>query len=274
MIKFNESYLINDGQESIVFTEGKSNSISGKYNSGTLTGNFEHNLLKAAYHNHKTNTAGLIEIEFNGNGFIGKWKQGLEPGPMKGKWVGILQISSQEIAGSINNSTQEFINYIKSDYTMSSAYEGLIESTTDFVEDFSIEFDKEFFGELKNELDVVVFRVDNSEYSIDERDGSESYSFFYDFKNNCIYKQDPNESDEYYCFLKSWHASIPIDYKENKKFLGCYSISDLNQKWTVSFHGDFESYHGELDNTILKKMQENINSQSFYDFLKEVLECM
>ena len=91
MIKFNETYSINDGQDSIVFTEGKANSISGKYNSGTLTGNLDGNLLKATYHNQKNNSAGLIEFEFNENGFIAKWKQGLEEGPMRGKWNGKLQ---------------------------------------------------------------------------------------------------------------------------------------------------------------------------------------
>ncbi len=93
MIKLNESYSINDGQDSIVFTEGKSNSISGKYNSGTLTGNLVGNLLKAIYHNQKNNSAGLIEFEFNENGFSAKWKQGLEEGPMRGKWNGILTSS-------------------------------------------------------------------------------------------------------------------------------------------------------------------------------------
>lgn len=275
MIKFNETYTVNNGQESIVFKEGKGNTISGEYNDGTLTGKLEGDVLKATFHNKKTNGAGLIEFEFNENGFNGKWKQGLEPGPMKGKWKGVLQNSSQETISSFNNSTQEFINYIKSDYNLSSAYEGAIESTTDFVEDFSIEFDDDtFFEDLKNELDVVLFRVDNSEYSIDERDGSDSYSIFYDFKNNCIYKQNPNEDDEYYCFLKSWHASIPNNYKENKKFLGCYSMSDLNQKWTVSFHGDYESLHGDLDDEILNKIKANINSTSFYSFLSEVLDCM
>jgi hypothetical protein len=275
MIKYNEIYLINDGQESIVFNESKVNTISGKYNSGTLTGSLVGNILKATYHNHKINGVGLIEIEFNENDFNGKWKQGLEPGPMKGKWKGVLQNSSQDTISSFNNSTQEFVNYIKSDFSLSSAYEGVIESTNDFVEDFSIEFEDDiFFGDLNNELDVVVFRVDNSEYSIDERDGNDSYTMFYDFKNNCIYKQDPNEDDEYYCFLKSWHASIPNNYKENKKFLGCYSMSDLNQKWTVSFQGDYESVRGDLDDKILNKIKSKINSSSFYSFLSEVLDCM
>lgn len=97
MIKFNQTYSINDDQESIVFTERKGNSISGKYNSGTLTGNLSGNILKATYHNQKNNSVGLIEFEFKENGFNAKWKQGLEEGPMRGKWNGILKVYREEI---------------------------------------------------------------------------------------------------------------------------------------------------------------------------------
>lgn len=106
MIKFNETYSINDGQDSIVFTEGKANTISGKYNSGTLTGNLDGNLLKATYHNQKNNSAGLIEFEFNENGFIAKWKQGLEEGPMRGKWQGKLISSNSDIKTESKNDAQ------------------------------------------------------------------------------------------------------------------------------------------------------------------------
>jgi hypothetical protein len=86
MIKFDEKYQINNGQESIIFSQGKEGSITGKYNSGTLTGKLEGNVLTGTYHNQKNNSAGLIEITFHENGFKAKWKQGLEPGPMRGKW--------------------------------------------------------------------------------------------------------------------------------------------------------------------------------------------
>jgi hypothetical protein len=274
MIKLNTTYTIDQGSNSIVFSEGNKGSIIGTHNEGTLAGFLEGNVLKGTFHNTKVNASGLIEIEFHENGFNAKWKNGMEPGPLKGKWDGRMFISNEQPSDSGTIATQEFIKYIQSDYSMSSAYEGKIEATTDFVEDYSLEFDSDFFGDLKNDLSVVIFRVDNSEYSIDEKDGSDSYSFFYDFKNNCIYKQDPNEDDEYYCFLKSWHASIPHNYHENKKFVGCYSLSDLNQEWSVSFHGDFESNDGKLNEKILNNIKKNINSQSFYAFLKEVLSCL
>jgi hypothetical protein len=88
MIQFNVTYLINDGQESIIFNEEKGNTVSGNYSEGVLKGTLEGNLLKATFQNRRANVFGLIEIMFSLNGFTAKWKQGLEPGPMKGKWSG------------------------------------------------------------------------------------------------------------------------------------------------------------------------------------------
>jgi hypothetical protein len=279
MIKLNEQYSINNGQGTIVFTQGNKGTVNALYtitgnkSEGKINGTLDGNVLKGTFH--VDAVAGLIEITFSQDGFDAKWKQGIEPGPMRGKWVGKLVSSKTEEKSSLfNPSTDKFIEYIKSDYSLNSAYENVIESTTDFVEDYSIEFEEDFFKDLKDELDVVVFSVDNSEYSIDERDGSDTYTIYYDFKNNCIYKQDPNEDDEYYCFLKTWHASIPINYKETKKFLGCYSMSDLNQKWSISFHGDFDGVRGEIDAATVTKIKEQINSSSFYNFVFEVIDCM
>jgi hypothetical protein len=90
MIQYNKAYSINNGQDSILFKEGKGNTVTGEYQGGTLTGAMEGNILKATYHNQKNNSVGLIEITFHENGFNAKWKQGLEPGPMRGKWKGFL----------------------------------------------------------------------------------------------------------------------------------------------------------------------------------------
>lgn len=280
MLIIGEAYSINNGQGSIVFTEGNKGTVNALYNitgnksEGKINGTLDGNVLKGTFH--VDAAAGLIEFTFAKDGFEAKWKQGIEPGPMRGKWSGNLNnpdaIESNEYL--FNPATDKFIEYIKSDYVLSSDYNGLIESTTDFVEDYSIEFEDDFFGDLKDILDVVVFRVDNSEYSIDERDGSDTYTIFYDFKNNCIYNQNPNEDDEYYAFLKSWHASIPSNYKEDKKFNGYYSMSDLNNNWTVKFHGNFESISGELDENSINKIKDCINSTSFYSFVEEVLDCM
>jgi hypothetical protein len=106
-IKFNEKYSINNGQESILFKEGKGNTVTGEYQGGSLTGTMEGNVLKATYHNQKNNSVGLIEITFHENGFNAKWKQGLEPGPMKGKWKGLMGVDEKP-----NNSAPESANIV------------------------------------------------------------------------------------------------------------------------------------------------------------------
>jgi len=89
MIKLNIAYTIDNG-DTVTFTEGKKGTINGSYTDSTLTGVFDGNVLKATFHNSKVNAVGLMEITFNETGFNGKWKKGIEPGPMKGKWLGEL----------------------------------------------------------------------------------------------------------------------------------------------------------------------------------------
>jgi hypothetical protein len=48
-------------------------------------------------------------------------------------------------------------------------------------------------------------------------------------------------------------------------------MSDLNNNWTVSFHGDFESVSGEINDTTLNKIKSSINSATFYAFLDTIL---
>ena len=88
MIKYNETYRINNGKETIVFRTGNDNIVTGEYNSGTITGTLVGNVLKGTYENKKNKDVGLINFEFHENGFDAQWKTGLEPGPMRGKWIG------------------------------------------------------------------------------------------------------------------------------------------------------------------------------------------
>lgn len=93
MIKLNTQYTIENG-DVVTFSEGRKGSIIGTYGDGTLTGIIEGNLLKATFHNTAVNAVGLMEIIFHENGFDAKWKSGLEPGPMRGKWEGKIDCSS------------------------------------------------------------------------------------------------------------------------------------------------------------------------------------
>lgn len=274
MIQFNTTYSIDYGANSVVFTEGKKGSVIGTHNEGTMTGFLEGNVFNGTFHNTKVNATGLIEVTFHESGFNAKWKQGIEPGPMRGKWVGKLEsmISNSEIC---DDSAADFIKYIKDNYEFNQSYGAVLAeiSIEDFVEKYSIEFSNDFFGNLKKDLGVVKIIIDNSEYSIEEQDGSDRFTIYYDFKNNCIYQQYPSNSDDYYKYLGTWHASISSFYKESEKFYGCYTICDLNNEWEIQFQGDYESHEGTICEEMIFKIKEQINSTSFYLLIKEVLEC-
>jgi hypothetical protein len=278
MIQFNEVYSLDQGKGDITFSEGKKGTINASYtlidkqSKGVINGTLEGQLLKGTWH--IDNTEGLIEITFHESGFEAKWKNGMEPGPMRGKWYGELLNNGTNNIDSQNNSTLEYIKYVKSNSYLSSAYEDVIDSTTDFVEDFSLEFDENFFGELHNKLEVVVFHFDNSEDSIEERNGSERFSVYYDFNNNCVYKQFPNEVNDYKCFLDTKHAAIPSFYEDSQEFFGDYEMSDLNEKWNIRFQGNFVSSNGNIDSNLLEKIKKNINGKSVYRFLNELIDSI
>ena len=106
MIKYNETYSINDGQGTIVFKDAGNNKVEATYEikgnkvPGNVSGKFEGSTLKAIY---QVNEAkGLMDFTFTENGFEAKWKKGLEEGPMKGKWTGSLK--------SVGNTNETTIN--------------------------------------------------------------------------------------------------------------------------------------------------------------------
>jgi Domain of unknown function (DUF4116) len=108
MIKLNEEYSINSGQGTIVFTEENKGTVNAAYEiqgnkgKGKINGTLENEILKATFH--VDAAAGLIEFTFTENGFDAKWKQGIEAGPMKGKWTGSLK-SQSDNNQSINEKT-------------------------------------------------------------------------------------------------------------------------------------------------------------------------
>jgi hypothetical protein len=111
MIKLNTPYKLENGDH-VVFTEGKKGTINGKHSEATLTGTLEGNVLKATFHNTKVNATGLMEITFLENGFDAKWKSGLEPGPMRGKWQGKLISSNSDIKTESKNDVQSSLENV------------------------------------------------------------------------------------------------------------------------------------------------------------------
>jgi hypothetical protein len=53
---------------------------------GTITGKLDENKLEATFHSTSMNRVGLIYFTFSDDGFDAKWKNGLEPGAMRGRW--------------------------------------------------------------------------------------------------------------------------------------------------------------------------------------------
>jgi hypothetical protein len=90
MIIFNKEYIFSRGNGKITFTEGKNEIVNANYkvfnDIGTITGKLIGHKLEATFHSSSMNRVGLIHFEFFDDGFDAKWKNGLEPGVMRGKW--------------------------------------------------------------------------------------------------------------------------------------------------------------------------------------------
>jgi hypothetical protein len=176
MIKLNEEYSINSGQGTIVFTEGNKGTVNAEYEiqgnkgKGKINGTLENNILSGTFH--VDSAAGLIEFTFTENGFDAKWKQGIEPGPMKGKWTGSLK-SQSESNQSINEKTSLSPEQLK-----------WFEEDTWELEDLPKEWceSKEFMlalvtqsgsslefasDKLKDDKEIVLQAIDNNPYAIE-----------------------------------------------------------------------------------------------------------
>jgi len=139
MIIYNKEYSINNGTGSIIFEDkGNQNvsavyTISGNKDKGDVIGMIDQNQFKGKFIVAKSE--GLMDILFTETGFEAKWKKGIEPGPMKGKWMGeILEDEkniekSKSIITSTSISTNEKVN--------SSVETGTLKTLIDQEKDFN-----------------------------------------------------------------------------------------------------------------------------------------
>ena len=122
MIKLNETYSINNGQGSIVFTEGNKETVNALYtikgnkSEGKINGKLDGNVLKGTFH--VDAAAGLIEFTFTEGGFEAKWKQGIEPGPMRGKWEGEIGLNIYQENTIIKVLSEEQKQYLEEGITL------------------------------------------------------------------------------------------------------------------------------------------------------------
>jgi uncharacterized protein (TIGR02145 family) len=96
MVKYNIFYEINGGAERIKFVQHEDNLIIGTYIAGKLQGKIIEDKFFGNFHNVKNNSEGIIEIIFFNDGFEARWKTGLDSGPLKGKWIGTLNLDQEE----------------------------------------------------------------------------------------------------------------------------------------------------------------------------------
>jgi hypothetical protein len=90
MIKYNTEYFINNGVGSIKFFQIDKDIVAGIYFRGTITAKWVDGTLKGRFYDAIGDGDGLIEFVFTETGFNGKWKGGMEQGPMRGRWTGSL----------------------------------------------------------------------------------------------------------------------------------------------------------------------------------------
>jgi hypothetical protein len=90
MIQYNEEYSLNDGKGCIVFQKGSEDAVSAIYNRGTIHAKWDGNVLKGTFIDTISKGQGLIEFTFDEDCLEAKWKGGIVPGAMRGRWKGIL----------------------------------------------------------------------------------------------------------------------------------------------------------------------------------------
>jgi hypothetical protein len=274
MIKLNTPYTIENG-DNVIFTEGKKGTINGTYSDATLTGILEGNLLKATFHNTKVNATGLMEITFHENGFDAKWKNGLEPGPMRGKWIGdLMEVSGESDSTKINSFE---LNFYTGNDELSEIMEKLVGQSEAMKEAFSkqlmifVRENQEFLWLLPayfQKLNAIDWLIDDGEIEGDingfysELQFAEALStqlfskqcMYFDSRNSLFAWNDEDEKISLFNLilqdmritLEELIISYNSDYKSSQQM---HFIKFINNLRTVLYASIVRAFYSEeLDN--------------------------
>tara|TARA_B110000977_G_C10970897_1_gene452273 strand:- start:513 stop:1052 length:540 start_codon:yes stop_codon:yes gene_type:complete len=153
----------------------------------------------------------------------------------------------------------------------------------DLIDDsYRITLDNKHFQGIKF-IDIIVIYVDNSIVAISEHDGSDQIKIIYDIRNNQIlpysnpyYHESKGTKDDKYpvkmqTYTESDFCSINEAHHDNQSFDGDWLVSDLLFGWESTFHGKLDNTWGELSEENQNILNNEVNTQSLYLFLKEVL---
>ena len=270
MIQLNTVYSIDNGANSVVFTEGKKGSITGTHNDGTMTVFQEGNVFKGTFHNTKVNATGLIEVTFHKSGFDAKWKNGMEPGPMRGKWVG--KLNGDSIKSESTKISSFELNIYTGNDEISEILDQLVAQSPEIKEEFSkqlldfVRENQEFLWLLPayfQKLYQLDWLIDDGELDGDIN-GFYSDSKFVDemstriFSKQCMYFDSRsslfalNEEDEKVSLfnlgitLEELILSYNSDYKSSEQI---HFIKFINILRTVLYASIVRAFYSEeLDN--------------------------
>ena len=233
MIKFNHEYTYSRGNGKITFTEGKNNTVTAKYkvfnDEGTITGKLQDNVLESTFHSVSMNRVGLIYFTFSEDGFDAKWKNGLEPGTMRGRWF------TEKISNKIENESNNSLDSNMWDWKIISQF-ARIKDPMD-IEDYSIlkeEFEvyEEILTELAEDNTINDKRTNIKLYQIIQEAGR--------FYGKLAWLAERNEdSHEYWCRKwASFNELIDMNCSPNSEdFLA------LGQQ----YHLQYQPYNSEYE---------------------------
>lgn len=280
MIKFNEEYTINDGQLYITFEE-KAGKVIGHYsgskggNEGVVNGDISGNILTGSWHVKSKGAAGLIEIEFSNNGFEGKWKQGLEPGTMKGSWSAVLT-ASRNSESKEDGGYDEYLTYV---------------GKGAFVLDHAVPIDSNstFFKILLNHgVRFLIFSFANSNEAIDEHYAEEEWEVIFDIQNQAILPNDhysvtedgewlEDTESEMLGYLKAHHISIPWNCRDLQSWIVPFYVGKCNDPctWYLQFHGAFEEVmEGTIQDDLLELVKRELTEDTVFEFANAALSAI
>ena len=220
---------------------------NGTYqNNGKFNGTIDGNIVKAEWNNE--GQEGLIELDLSDDKLVGRWKQGLDEGPMRGKWAGSLLENSalQSFIGSKLNTTSTVVPQ---------GLQDLINSASNETEDTNNQFDTVKIGNqewMSENLNVAKFRNGDTIPIIEndaewEKAGNEGRAAC------CFYNNDPTlgekngrlynwfaVNDERGLAPEGWHVPSNEDWSNLESHLGEDDAGDKMKSTTTDWLDDGE----------------------------------
>lgn len=234
------------------------NVANGKYQeNGTLSGEYTDNVFKGVWHN--KGLSGLIEFSIIDGKLDGRWKKGIEPGPMKSKWEGtIIELKKVENIISIidneviieENTAINNVKIIEANNLNKPLPTSILDNNFRSMLLNSITNKNE---ELYNELKII-FDEDEDWYA--EENGAEIYSEILNIisENEAKNKKSNNSSNLNKSIIDE--KFVNQNYDNGDKFEGILINGKRNGKGKYTFaDGDYEDGIFEANKFLKGKVQ-------------------